>query len=593
MFRGLFNKFRKMLASLSKRRIFNNKCLIFLALTIIIILLVVSNGNVSPKKELMIGQDEPEKVESQLPDNSLLLVIAIFTKPIDFEIRRNIRESWLKAITKGSSRTKYLFCMGTVPSYLSESVRHESLDYKDLLILPGVEANEEMGEALTWFAHAQAIYPTAKYFGKVSQSAFVRINLIERYLSNLDNDRLYMGKLVEVGSNYWADKGGEGPQRIESATGFKYADGMSYILGHKLVKWMATADVPKKYFWAPDGRADLTVGFWFHKGQQPVNFVNHIGFLQTESEQANVPKDEIMVISGISGFEAFQALLNRYMPEFYEQQTKKPLYEYASSNFPVTAITAFYDIKRPGRDFNLYLSWLEKTLRSLNVPVVAFCLPEHYETVSQMRKGLPYPLKVVSAPLDKIPYAKYSERITNSLLTEHSRTAVQHRDRIEGNNPWYNVVIYSKFEWMKTVIEENAYRSKYFIWIDAGVSRFTYNHGNIVPWPCHSRLTEYFPRDKILIELHDSTLRTQNWDFSGRSSINMLAAGAFGGEADIVLRLGEAAHKVFLDMLGRDELNNEQIAMQIVYHQHPDWFNLYDMPQGKGPLPIVENLLTC
>ena len=36
----------------------------------------------------------------------------------------------------------------------------------------------------------------------------------------------------------------------------------------------------------------------------------------------------------------------------------------------------------------------------------------------------------------------------------------------------YSIIQYSKFEWLKTAIEENPFNSDFFFWLDAGGSRF-------------------------------------------------------------------------------------------------------------------------
>ena len=142
-----------------------------------------------------------------------------------------------------------------------------------------------------------------------------------------------------------------------------------------------------------------------------------------------------------------------------------------------TIVTALYDINRDkkgdGRTFDEYLTWFKGTLK-VKSPMVIFVDESLKEFVEENRKGLP--TKIITEPLEEVPYYHLNDRIQEVMDDDNYKSKIGAPDRVECKLSLYNVIIYSKFLWVKRVIEDNPFDSEYFMWMDAGLSRFFESH---------------------------------------------------------------------------------------------------------------------
>ena len=175
----------------------------------------------------------------------------------------------------------------------------------------------------------------------------------------------------------------------------------------------------------------------------------------------------------------------------------------------VTLVTALYDIDRgtkgDGRSFDEYLDWFAKTLKTKS-PMVVFVDESLKEFVEKNRKGLP--TKVITQSLEEIPYYELNNDIQKVLDDEDFKGKVSCPSRVECKMSLYNVVIFSKFPWVKRVIEENPFDTEYFMWMDAGLSRFFGPHDVNINMPYPSEAAQ-----EVLLSCKDTVLIQATMNF--------------------------------------------------------------------------------
>ena len=242
----------------------------------------------------------------------------------------------------------------------------------------------------------------------------------------------------------------------------------------------------------------------------------------------------------------------------------------------VTIATAFFDINREkngdGRSIAEYLEWIKHTLQ-LNCNLYVVTEDKFREFFLNNRpKHLPMHLKIMK--FEESHYYRYYEKIKDVLQSPEYKAKVMHPNRVECVLPEYNIIQYSKFHYIEMAIQENPFNSLSFFWMDAGLSRFFLDVDISRPFP--SKTVQDFlsaNQDKFLVEKrHD--LETYPIDDSFVwNAANLLKGGMFGGGKHNVLKIKEKVEQVFVNkMLKCNNVNNEQLALAMVWKEFPDLF---------------------
>ena len=152
----------------------------------------------------------------------------------------------------------------------------------------------------------------------------------------------------------------------------------------------------------------------------------------------------------------------------------------------------------------------------------------------------------------------------------------------------YSVIQYSKFPWLKDAAAENPFNSDYFFWLDAGGSRF---------FGIYDLKKEYPSKDavKSLEDMGESFLVQMNTeyytDLANAETLPLdylwdnrsyVLGSMFGGFKYAVERVSDMVEEIFLqEMIEKDMVNNEQIALGYLIKKYPDEFALYERTNGK------------
>lgn len=253
-------------------------------------------------------------------------------------------------------------------------------------------------------------------------------------------------------------------------------------------------------------------------------------------------------------------------------------------------ITALFDIGRDkigdGRTIQDYLSWFEKTL-SLNTTMTIFIDEQFLDFVSERRS--PENTQIIVQKLEEIPFYPWREKIEEIITSNNYKSKMSDTKRIECINPLYNVIQYSKFGWIKRAIELNKFNSDYFMWMDAGCSRFFGSFNTSDSWPNQEKIKI----DKFLIQGNQNTYRyfpnlnIEKYIWDNNST---LVGTLFGGGRAVMLDVYEKINLIFKEnMIDNDCVNNEQFALSIMLKKYPEIFNVMMILDGTH-LPLFKFL---
>ncbi len=235
--------------------------------------------------------------------------------------------------------------------------------------------------------------------------------------------------------------------------------------------------------------------------------------------------------------------------------------------FNTTIVTALYDINRGDRSFQEYKNWFKATLK-ISLPMIVFCKRENTAWMRKARGDRP----IVIVEEEHIPL-EYLVNRSAKIVPRMQRG----RQNVEWINERYMAVQYSKAIWLKHGMRSNPFDSQIFFWLDAGASRFftggqpnapfaMLQNQNMVPDKLYGSATSYL-----------SLLKHMDEDDIIGSKIAFIVGTAFGGHIFAVKRACDTLllilHK---DMLDKCSIDNEQVALGLMYKAHPDWFQLLD-----------------
>jgi len=248
----------------------------------------------------------------------------------------------------------------------------------------------------------------------------------------------------------------------------------------------------------------------------------------------------------------------------------------------VTLVSALFNIKREemdGRAWEEYLKWFDVTLK-LKCPMVLFVSGDLLSFVEKRRKDIP--TKTIVQNIEEIPYYYLKDKMDSILQSEDYKNKMAVLNRIECNYSLYSIIQYSKFKWIEKAIQNNDFDSELFFWIDAGASRFFDGFD----------LEKEFPgvaANKELNELGKKVLIQQNMEsYSDLVSSNVLDKSYFYDARSFVCGtffgmhknihskiLGEIENILFNDMISKNNLNNEQIALGYLVKNKPELFEVF------------------
>jgi hypothetical protein len=239
----------------------------------------------------------------------------------------------------------------------------------------------------------------------------------------------------------------------------------------------------------------------------------------------------------------------------------------------LTIVTAFYDINRIGRPNSEYFKWLHSTFQ-VNNPFILFtqakCKNDIIQLIPPNRTVL-----IVILELEDTPYYKDIDRVKQVMSSQQYRSRMHYPDRIECTNPFYSVVIFSKFTFLDIAVKINPFQSSRYLWMDAGMSRFFGDFDLAKP------LTgRRIPDGQFVINLEsraysDPLFKTKS-NFLIWMPSNFIQAGIMGGTGSSIALLSYEMEREWRKMLKASVVNNEQVLMAFVLFRRPKMFHVYD-----------------
>jgi hypothetical protein len=293
--------------------------------------------------------------------------------------------------------------------------------------------------------------------------------------------------------------------------------------------------------------------------------------------------------------------MNSFLDGFKNQlkgltkEEKETLVEYLTKsqldivNKDLTVVTGLWNINRPGRDFSHYI---EHFKNFLDIPVNMFIyIPKEYEyLVWEKRSKENTSVKVYELEDVKRMYSPFWDKTqeirTNpewfNQLGENSWLTTSPQAALE----WYNPIVQSKMFLLNDVTIWNPFNTKYFIWLDAGITNtvyekfFTDNRAldKINPY-LETFLFLSYPYETTS-EIHGFDIKAMN-THAGEEVKYVCRGGLFGGTKEIINQANSFYYTMLERTLNKGCMGTEESIFSLMAHIEPGKYRRYAL-DGNG-----------
>uniref|UniRef100_A0A914HGM0 Uncharacterized protein n=1 Tax=Globodera rostochiensis TaxID=31243 RepID=A0A914HGM0_GLORO len=248
----------------------------------------------------------------------------------------------------------------------------------------------------------------------------------------------------------------------------------------------------------------------------------------------------------------------------------------------LTVVTALLDIGRDrwtqyGRTLHQYHQFMRNLLQ-LRVPMIVIVDEKSAEFVhrERARTDLGRWTKVVQLSPQQLPLAVFQKRISQLMESELAHWRPEWdpamRTHPEASQAEYVVVVNSKPYFLAQAAADNPFDSEFFVWLDAG-----YGHGDRSVFPASWKWLPTFPRDRIstikLTPPGDLMMR-YGLEELYRQDVAVLSGGFLAGDRRAVTRFHREHHRMFLELLEKGRVDDDQTFLVLLVNQHPELFNI-------------------
>lgn len=249
----------------------------------------------------------------------------------------------------------------------------------------------------------------------------------------------------------------------------------------------------------------------------------------------------------------------------------------------ITFCTFFYDIGRSNwSNFNIhsntYMFWF-KNLLSLDINLYIQTEEKFADFIIEERKKVDPELKktiVKLTTIDKLPaWQLYSSSLEELMFSKDFKKKVHH-DVPEMNKPLYNVLMFNKVYFLKEIIDQNPFNTKFFSWVDTGFIRDSQWPIGNEDWPQPDKLilaenkVRFFCINDYVIKGLSQTTKESHC----LSQMRFLKGTVFFLDGSCINRLCELFDKNVRQCLSDRFIGSDEKIFDLCYVDQPDLFEL-------------------
>lgn len=259
----------------------------------------------------------------------------------------------------------------------------------------------------------------------------------------------------------------------------------------------------------------------------------------------------------------------------------------------ITYVTGLWNLHREGRDFNEWYIPAFKKLLELDINLYIYGPKEIEDIVWETRSRdntVFYPMELEDIKSYYSVHWDKTQEIRNNPEWVAQASWMQNSPQYKLE--YYNPIVMSKYPMLHDVSIRNPFGSKYFYWIDAGITR-------TVDWHLlNSGVMDRTGREPFLFltyphevdtEIHGFE-RTKMAEYCNTDFVRYVCRGGFfGGNKYTIGLLNKAYYDLVRDTLYNGYMGTEESIFTIMHHQFNDIITAFNLG-GGGIQPYFEHL---
>lgn len=246
----------------------------------------------------------------------------------------------------------------------------------------------------------------------------------------------------------------------------------------------------------------------------------------------------------------------------------------------LTLVTCLFDIGRGdlegfGRDFDHYLECFEKLL-AVDYPMVVFIPKSLNGMVNRIREGKR--THIINKELDHFEKFPFYERIQDiRQKNEWINRAGWIENSPQAKLPYYNPLVMSKQFFMNDASIFNPFKTKYFMWVDGGISNTIGDPKNYFDEEFDEKIASVFSDNKMHYlcfpyepdtEVHGFEKEAM-YRFSGTETTYVARGGIFGGSVDAINTINHLYYNMLAQTMDEGYMGTEESVYTILTYLHP------------------------
>jgi hypothetical protein len=227
----------------------------------------------------------------------------------------------------------------------------------------------------------------------------------------------------------------------------------------------------------------------------------------------------------------------------------------------ITIVTACFDVNFGDGQ------WIQKILQ-LNCNLYVVTEEKHKDFLLQNRPQQ-YPMEIKVIDFKDSHYYKYYDRIKEIVESDYYKNKIENPTRIECTSPEYNILQYSKYNYMNMAAESNPFQSIMFFWLWSSSSEYLDTMVLSSQFPSKIGINRVKSQKKILFTQNNNLYNYNIDDTFMWKSDKLLYNGICGGDSEVVQIIAEKMENIFVeDMLNNNNINDESVALTLLWNKN-------------------------
>ena len=261
----------------------------------------------------------------------------------------------------------------------------------------------------------------------------------------------------------------------------------------------------------------------------------------------------------------------------------------------LTIITGILDLGRDklngfGRPFSFYEERFKNVLK-LDLPMVIYISRKSKHLVKERNPKKTKVIYIELEDLDKLPFINLIEKIRNNPKWYNQADWLSQSP--QAKLKYYNPLIMSKLFWMHDTAITNPFNTKYFLWLDGGITNTVPLHQINYP-KFEQNIIPYLNRFLLLTFNYTSNTEVHGFErkamakYAHTDFIKYVArATAFGGNVDTIKKIIPLYKELIYKTLTEGYLGTEESIYTLLCYLYPNLINRYKLPHA-GCAPFFE-----